>query len=222
MERIMLEAVATGLVRTAKDILTFIPYTLLAADFEATDLEQEEKEQAEQGDSPSRKQDKEWQQRVADTCKTSLANLAQQGFVFWKKAVARRLSDPAAAEEHGNRRPSISEQGHWAPHKLAAAALRANISPDEALIVNEDVASVAGQLCLESDLHLMYLVAPVKASETLQWQMVYRVVEHAHDHCPVMRAVCKRTGVDMEFARRLGQARKIGFKPEVRTQRSSG
>lgn len=224
MDRIMLEVVAAGLVRSPNDILSFIHYTLLAADCEATSLEEKEIDAAPHepgGDEattplPTTKQ-KEWHKQVAETCKTSIHNLAHQGFLLWKDPPAQRKPSGTSAEGGSSKELKQSSEGQWGAHKLAAAALRANISPEEALTVNEDVASVARELCLESDLHLMYLVAPVKANETLKWQMVYQVVDHAHTHNPVMQAVCKRTGVDMEFARRLGQAKKVGYKPEVCT-----
>lgn len=222
MDRIMLEVVAAGLVRTADDIFAFIHHTLLAADYEAAFLEENPEEAPRHecgGDpatsSPSKKQH-EWQQRVAETCKTSIFNLVQQGFVFWKLHPAPSRPSDTVHDGEENMPRKTSSEGHWAHTDLAAAALRANISSEEALTVNEDVASVAKHLCLESDLHLMYLVAPVKANETLRWQMVYQVVEHAHNHNPIMQTVCARTGVEMEFARKLGQAKKIGFKPEVR------
>ena len=215
----MLEVVATGLVRTAAHILDFIHCTLLAADYEAAALEETEraKPQPDTGDDTDTPAPAKlaWQQQVAETCKTSIRKLYQQGFVVWRDPSSAR--GPGTGDEQGDKQQKEASEGQWVPNKLAAAALRANVSPEEALTVNEDVASVARDLCLESDLHLMYLVAPVKANEMLRWQMVYQVVEHAHTNNPVMRIVCKRTGVDMEFARKLGQSKRTGYKPEVRS-----
>ena len=173
MDRIMLEVVATGLVRTAAHILDFIHCTLLAADCEAAALEEMGTDSPQhdpagiEGTTPPAKP--AWQQQVAETCKTSIRKLYEQGFVKWSDPRSRKSS--VTGDEQACKQRNETSEGHWVPNKLAAAALRANVSPEEALTVNEDVASVAGHLCLESDLHLMYLVAPVKANEVLRWQI---------------------------------------------------
>jgi hypothetical protein len=221
MDRIMLEVVAAGLVKTPVDIKRFIEYTLLAADYEAACMEEKGKaeQQLQCGDNTGELlpavQQHDWRQLLAVTCKTSIKNLADQGFVLWKAQQASEIP-PGTGDETDTSKKQAAYCGEWVPHKLAAAALRANISPEEALMLSEDVNTVAKQLCLESDLHLMYLVAPVKANEMLKWQLVYSVVSHAHTHNPVMQTVCQRSGVDMELARRLGQGKRIGYKPEVR------
>ena len=199
MDRIMLEVVVSGCVTTPSDISQFVRCTLLsAAHSEAAPVATPAPCGAA---APHR--GAAWQQAVVDGCRTSLTELGDQGFIEWVK--------PEADAPEG-------DKGQFRPCKLGRAAVAAGLQPLDALMMNEDVHLLARAVNLESDLHLMFLVAPVAPSAYLDWQHVHRVLAEAQRKRPVVRKVCELSQVKLSVAAWLARSGRKGWKPEVRTR----
>lgn len=187
MDRIMLEVVVSGCVTTPADILKFVRCTLLSAEHAAAP--------ADGASAPAAV----WHQAVAEGCRKSLRALGDQGFIEW-----------AAAPEGGG------GGGAFRPLKLGRAAVAAGLQPLDALMLHEDVQTLANAVNLESDLHLMFLVAPVAPSPFVDWTNVSRVLSLAHGQRAVVRDVCRLSGIDLAIAQRFAKRQKKGWHPEVR------
>ena len=138
-----------------------------------------------------------WQKCVADVCRQSLQNLGQQNFLEWAPA-----TEPGAA-------------GSFRALPLGRAAVAAGLQPEDALMMNEDVHMLARAVNLESDLHLMFLVAPVTANTSLDWGHVSAVLKESHRKRAVVRTVCQLSEIQLKIAERQAARQKRGWQPEV-------
>jgi hypothetical protein len=139
----------------------------------------------------------DWKANVAEACKKSLKALGDQGFLEWR---CGRGDSP----------------DEFVPLKLGRAAVAAGLAPDAALMIHEDVLSIAQAINLESDLHLMYLVAPVDPSQYLDWVHVNRVVQAAHANRRVVKQVCQLSSINLQLAADQARRGRNGWAPEVR------
>lgn len=177
MQRLMLEVVASGCVRSPADVKRLIECTLLSAEHS---------------------QGSQWQENVAQGCIQGLKVLGSQGFLAW---------EPAPDGSDGG--------GGYRPLPLGLAAVAASLAPEAALMINEDARSVSSALNIESDLHLMYLVAPAEPNPHLQWSQVAAALQKVS--CQgIVRRICKHSEINLDrFLQRASSMRK-GWAPEVR------
>lgn len=146
--------------------------------------------------SAEHSQGAQWQENVAQGCIQGLKVLGSQGFLAWQAA-----ADGVA--------------GGYRPLKLGLAAVAASLSPDAALLMHEDVRSVAAAVNLETDLHLMFLVAPAEPNATLQWPAVAEVVQKVGGNRVVQR-ICRLSGINLERFLQKAPCMRKGWAPEVR------
>lgn len=175
MQRLMLEVVASGCVRSPADVKRLIESTLLSAEHS---------------------QGSQWQENVAQGCIAGLKVLGSQGFLAWQQA------------------PDGSEGG-YRPLKLGLAAVAASLSPEAALTMHEDVSSVSSAMNVETDLHLMYLVAPAVPNPALQWSQVAAALQKVARQVVVQR-ICKLSGINLERFLQKASCMRRGWAPEVR------
>jgi DNA polymerase theta len=186
MDRIMLEVVVSGCVTTPADILKFVRCTLLSADHL-------------HGNASCDGPNIEWQTAVADGCRKSLQKLGAQGFLEWVKP------DPL----------DPTSRGCYRPLKLGRAAVAAGLQPEDALMMNEDVHMLARAVNLESDLHLMFLIAPVSQTDYLDWAHVHSLLKEAHRMRAVVRDVCSLSDIKLHHAEKCAARQMRGWRPEV-------
>lgn len=176
MQRLMLEVVASGCVRSPADVKRLIECTLLSAEYS---------------------QGSQWQENVAQGCIQGLKVLGSQGFLTW---------EPAA---------DCSGGGGYRPLPLGLAAVAASLAPDAALMINEDARSVSSALNIESDLHLMYLVAPAEANPHLQWSQVAAALQKVACQS-IVRRICKHSDINLDRFLQKAPCMRKGWAPEVR------
>lgn len=141
----------------------------------------------------------QWQETVARGCIRGLKELGDQGFLTWQQ--------PA---------PDGSDPGGYRPLKLGRAAVAASLAPEAALLMNEDVRSVCSGVNLESDLHLMYLVAPAEANPALRWSDVAAAL-HRVAAQPIVKRICKLSSINLDRfeVQAQGMRGKKGYAPQV-------
>lgn len=145
--------------------------------------------------SAEHSQGAQWQENVAQGCIHGLKVLGSEGFLTWQ---------PAADACRGGYRPL----------KLGLAAVAASLSPEAALLIHEDVRSVAGAVNLETDLHLMYLVAPAEANAVLQWANVADAL-HKVEANGVVKRICRLSGINLDRFLQKAACMRKGWAPEV-------
>jgi hypothetical protein len=192
MDRIMLEVVVSGCVTTPQDIFKFVRCTLLSA--EHTFAGPSSPTAVPVG-GPAARDAAAWQQGVASGCKQSLRKLGEQGFIEW----VQQAECP----------------GRFQPCKLGHAAVAAGLEPGAALMLNEDVQMLARAVNLESDLHLMLLVAPVAPTDYVDWMHVARTLREAYTQRANVREVCRLSGIRLHVADKLAARQARGWRPEV-------
>jgi hypothetical protein len=190
MDRIMLEVVASGCVTTPRDIHKFVRCTLLSAEQACSAAAAAGEDTDSEGPRPD---------TVAMSCIESLKSLNAQGFIEWVK--------PEAG--------AAASAGFYRPLKLGLAGVAAGLQPDDALAMNEDVQTLVRAVNLESELHLMFLVAPVQPNDGLHWPHVAAVLREAYRRRAVVREVVQLSEVKLEQAEHWGRVQKKGWKPEV-------
>ena len=222
MDRIMLEVVVSGLVVTPADIHQFVTCTLLSAANDPRYVAAEGASADEQAVKALAAA--QWQQNVVKVCQASIQALGHQGFIAWiapkpapesEAAGCGGDSDKPADKPAGAGRAG-ADKGRFEATKLGAAAVAAGLQPEDALMMNEDVQTIARAVNLESDLHLMFLVAPVATNEYLNWQHVHKVLTEAARRRATVRTVAQLSGVDVLEAERRARAHAQGWWPEVR------
>ena len=109
------------------------------------------------------------------------------------------------------------KQGVYKAHKLGFAAVAAGLQPTDALMLNEDVLAFVAGCNLETELHLMYLVAPVAPNAMLSWPHLWKVISHAESTRPVVKTVVRLSQIDLKLACKLATKQAKGWKPEVRS-----
>jgi hypothetical protein len=205
MDRIMLEVVVSGCVTTPQDIFKFVRCTLLSAEHtfichaspvdKPATCDPSASPISARANKPAAPDSSAWQQAVAAGCKASLRKLGERGFIEWVQ--------PAEGS------------GSFQPRKLGHAAVAAGLEPAAALMLNEDVQLLARAVNLESDLHLMLLVAPVAPSEYVDWMHVARILREAYTQRTVVREVCRLSGIRLHLADKLSARQARGWHPEV-------
>jgi DNA polymerase theta len=69
------------------------------------------------------------------------------------------------------------ESGSYFPTDFGKATLSSGLPPDEALLVKQDLARARMGFCMATDLHLTYLITPVREELPVDWHRFYDMFE---------------------------------------------
>ncbi|KAG1658665.1 hypothetical protein FOA52_007871 [Chlamydomonas sp. UWO 241] len=94
-----------------------------------------------------------FQDVVANQTKDALKWLATEGFITWSAS----LTEPG--------------KGSFLPNPLGKATLASGMAPEDALMIKEDLAQARNGFVMSSDLHLTFLVTPVKEDLHIEWSL---------------------------------------------------
>ncbi|GFR73382.1 DNA polymerase theta-like, partial [Elysia marginata] len=114
------------------------------------------------------------------------------------------------------------EVSHFHPTLLGSAILASSLSPDEGLAVFAELQKARRAFVLDTDLHIIYLVTPMYASDmsssSLDWCHYYALWEAL---TPADRRVAEMVGVSEAFIARAVNGRRINTKSEAQKRQLS-
>ena len=83
--------------------------------------------------------------------------------------------------------------------QLGLAILRSGLSPEEGLLVYQDLAAVNKRMILANELHQLYQLTPVTMCFQVQWAKYMQIYRRLTENSLVDKKICDLIGIDQEY-----------------------